>query len=71
MIVVLGSVVPCTWFNKFYVDIMHLSMPEGGRGGGGADVGHLTFCEIFFSNSPPLVKIDQISPPKISAHFFW
>ena len=25
--------------------------PEGE--GGGADVGHLTFCEIFFSNSPP------------------
>ena len=33
-------------------------------------MGHLTFCEIFFSNSPPLVKIDQIFPPKISAHFF-
>ena len=58
--------------------------PEGGGGGGGggggrgggADVGNLTFCEIFFFKFPTLgtkilVKIDQIPPPKISAHFFW
>ena len=47
-------------------------MPEVG-GGGVADVGHLTFCDIFFQiphGTIILVKIDQISPPKISAHFF-
>ena len=32
--------------------LMYLSRLSPG-GGGGADVGHLTFCEIFFSNSPP------------------
>ena len=39
-------------------------------------MGHLTFCEIFFFKFPTLgtkilVKIDQISPPKISAHLFF
>ena len=41
----------------FILVIMHLSTlsPRGGGGGGegGADVAHLTFCNIFFSNSPP------------------
>ena len=45
--------------------------------GGGADVGHLIFWDNFFiKNFPPLgtkiwVKINQISPPKISAHLFF
>ena len=52
-----------------------INVKSEGKGGGEADVGHLTFCEIFFFKSPTLgtkilVKIDQISPPKISAHFF-
>ena len=44
--------------------------PDGGRRG--ADVGHLTFCDIFLFTlgMKMLVKIDQISPPEISAEFF-
>ena len=49
--------------------------PEGRGGGeGGADVGHLTFSNIVFKfptlGTKILVKIDQISPPKIYAQFF-
>ena len=40
-------VVVIFWLNAS----INVKPKEGG--GGGADVGHLTFCEIFFSNSLP------------------